>query len=527
MKPTIYSILSRGYFPRELPPAFTTVKFGRVINNNKGILPQEFNNKKPSKMLNHNLLARGTLRRRLGIPNPRNYYQLSDFIVDHWDFLKEIVSKSKISLTNPVPVKGIRAIDSKVRLFQNLLDERKTKIRNNSRYLLVTDINQCYHSIYTHSIAWAIHTKTTSKAQRNNRNLLGNTLDLLVRNCNDQQTVGIPIGPDSSFLIAEIILNSIDKKLIGRGYTNAYRQIDDFEFGCKTSSEAESIRDYLIEILEEYDLTLNTNKTEIVELPIPFESFWISQLRASKINHWNSSLQKSDLLYYFGLTFKLYKEYGNEPVIKYAVQKLRGTNIYQTNWVITENFLLQCAITDPSAIDAVLNLFLKYRGQGHNLHFNNIGEVLNEIISIHSSLKHDSEVAWALWGLLVLKLKIRPVSAKKASEMDDSIVAILLLDANTKKLVPRGIKFDVYESFMTTYDLYGEQWLLAYEANVKNWLPSKTIKDHVKNDACFSFLKTKGVYFYDDNMSTKVEYKPIRKLRLRGGGGGGGWGGGY
>jgi hypothetical protein len=61
---------------------------------------------------------------------------------------------------------------------------------------------------------------------------------------------------------------------------------------------------------------------------------------------------------------------------------------------------------------------------------------------------------------------------------------------------------------MTTDDLYEEQWLLTYEANVKKWLQSTTGIDHVKKDKCFYFLKTNGVYFYDDTLSRKIKYQP-------------------
>jgi hypothetical protein len=49
---------------------------------------------------------------------------------------------------------------------------------------------------------------------------------------------------------------------------------------------------------------------------------------------------------------------------------------------------------------------------------------------------------------------------------------------------------------MTKDGLYDEQWLLAYEANVKGWLPSVGGGDHVNADPGFSFLKNAGVEFY-------------------------------
>jgi hypothetical protein len=39
----------------------------------------------------------------------------------------------------------------------------------------------------------------------------GNLLDLRVRNAQDGQTIGLPVGPDTSRLLAEIVGTAVDK----------------------------------------------------------------------------------------------------------------------------------------------------------------------------------------------------------------------------------------------------------------------------------------------------------------------------
>ena len=48
---------------------------------------------------------------------------------------------------------------------------------------------------------------------------------------------------------------------------------------------------------------------------------------------------------------------------------------------------------------------------------------------------------------------------------------------------------------MNADELYGENWLLSYEANIRGWLP--TTPDHVAADPNFGWLKSLGVSFYD------------------------------
>lgn len=512
--PTIYGIVARGYLPKELPPAFTSEICGSVLANNLSALPSEFRgNDPPSKNTPHNLLTRGTLRRRLGIPNPRDFFRLASFVVDNWSSLTSITAKSHISLSSPVWEESPRAIGSGLSSTERFRerDNRRTHIRSKSRYVLKADINQFYHSIYTHSISWAIHGKSIAKAQKHVSALPGNVLDRLVRDSQDGQSIGIPIGPDTSLLIAEIILSVNDVELSKRGIKNAFRIIDDYEFGFAALSDAEQARETLQEVLTDYQLVLNSDKTYIVELPVAIESLPISQLRAhqfSTTSPVNQTRQRNEIMHYFDQAFAFSRQYPEDAILKYAVSRLCGIWVLEANWRLFQDLLLQCVIVDPSTLEFVLNQLVRYRDNGYSLDLDHIGEVFNTVIRRHASLGHGSEVAWALWGSIVLGVSVSDDNATKAATINDSIVAILMLDAKAKGLVASSVDFNHFQSYMTTSELYGEQWLLAYEANVKNWLPSLTKSDHVDQDKCFAFLKREGVYFYDGSVSGRIEYRP-------------------
>lgn len=505
--PTIYGIVSRGYLPKELPPPFTSEVCGKVLGKNLSALPSAFTQSdKPSMNATHNLLSRRSLRRKLGIPNPTNFFRLAGFVVANWSLLTSITASSHISMTIPVAERHPRAIGSRSTFAERA--NRRANLRSQSRYVLQADINQLYHSIYTHSISWAIHGKSIAKAKTTDRTLPGNVLDRLVRNSQDRQSVGIPIGPDTSFLIAEIILTANDFQLFNRGIRNGFRAIDDYEFGFDSLNEAESCRDTLQVILNEYELVLNADKTSVIELPVPIESLAISKVRDYVFSDTDRGKQRNQIMYYFDEVFVFSREYPEESILKYAISRLSGVLILKENCQLCEDLLLQCVTVDPSTLEQVLNQLLKYRDAGYSLHLDHIAEVLNKVIGKHARLGHGSEVAWALWGLMVLGLPVSDNSAVEAANMNDSIVAILMLDARAKGLVSSSVGFDHFKSYMSTKDLYGEQWLLAYEANVKGWLPSLGKRDHVQQDTCFAFLKSHGVYFYDDNVSGRMVYKP-------------------
>src|SRR5690606_23357300 len=86
---------------------------------------------------------------------------------------------------------------------------------NRARYVLISDIGEFYPSIYTHSLEWALHGKAASKARlaAKRRAPFGRSLDQAVAIGQGGQTKGIPIGPDTSLLLAEIILTAVDLEL--------------------------------------------------------------------------------------------------------------------------------------------------------------------------------------------------------------------------------------------------------------------------------------------------------------------------
>ncbi|HHP7830188.1 TPA: RNA-directed DNA polymerase, partial [Legionella pneumophila] len=81
------------------------------------------------------------------------------------------------------------------------------------QYIIKTDITDCYSSIYTHSIAWAIHGKNFAKQNQKDKTLLGNKIDNLLQDMHHGQTNGVPQGSALMDFIAEIVLGYSDELL--------------------------------------------------------------------------------------------------------------------------------------------------------------------------------------------------------------------------------------------------------------------------------------------------------------------------
>lgn len=507
---SLLAVLERGYFPKELPRPFVTKSFAMLIASTV-TLPAGFGSSaseaKKNKLRSGKSVryshARGgqLLRRPLSICNPLHYYLLANEIVKNWPALSKKVSGTLLSATTPEFKTNGRAINGK--WSQSARSELAINNRIGRRFILQTDISRFYHSIYTHSIPWALHTKSVSKINHS-FNLLGNELDYWVRMGQDQQTIGIPIGPDTSLVISEIIMQRCDEFLLNKmPNLKGHRFIDDYELAFQTRNEAEDAFHILESCLFDYELALNPKKTNIIELPTSLEASWVIELKSCNFRL-SAAGQSADLHRYFDLAFSLHKKYPNESVFQFAIARLRSVIIFPKNWELFQKLLLLCVVPEPASLPYVLEQIIRRTNSGAIPIRSELEEIMNTLICIHAEMKHSSELANAVWACLAFGLIIHDKAVDLLSKCDDSVVALLTLDCEQNNLLSKQLDKSLWQSHMSTDELYGEHWLLAYEANIKGWLPSNGGVDHVLADANFAFLKTNNVFFYDQSLAMPV-----------------------
>src|ERR1700756_4831423 len=96
---TFTDIISRGYFPRELPPPFSTATYGGYIKALGGAaLPFDTTTRRyrTSRPEIYNLARAGSFRRELAILNPIHFAALAECIANNWHSIVQL-TESKIS----------------------------------------------------------------------------------------------------------------------------------------------------------------------------------------------------------------------------------------------------------------------------------------------------------------------------------------------------------------------------------------------------------------------------------------------
>jgi hypothetical protein len=482
----LQDLLERGYFPKELPRPFVTSPFALAVTSTAA-LPGDFaktakkgNNLPTAHTAIYSLARGGLLRRPLSICNPLHYFLLCKEMTQNWATINPRVAGTPLAATAPEFKTNGRAIDGKWP--QRARPELAQLTRLGRRYVLQTDISRFYDSIYTHSISWALHTKPTAKANRTLA-LLGNKIDYWVRMGQDQQTVGVPIGPDTSLVLAELIMQRCDEELLAKlPGLKGHRFIDDYELSFQTRTEAEDAFHILDTCLSEFELALNAKKTKVLELPLPLESPWATELKQFAVTRTTQAGQAADLTNYFSRAYALHSSNPEDSVLQFAVAKMRGMNIEPGNWPLFQKLLLLCVIPEPASFPYVLEQIITRKNAGAAPILPELEEIANTLIESHSKLRHSSEVANAAWACPALGLRLHDRAVDLISQCDDPAVALLALDCEQHGLVSKPLDKTLWSSHMTQDALYDEHWLLAYEANIKGWLPSLGAADHVAAD---------------------------------------------
>ena len=135
-------------------------------------------------------------------------------------------------------------------------------------YMIHSDVIDCYPSIYTHSIPWALHGKGKSKKNRTDTKLIGNVIDKLIQDMRRGQTNGIPQGSVLMDLIAEMVLGYADSMLACKlneakqGDYKILRYRDDYRIFTNNPLDGEIILRSLADVMMDLGMKLHPQKTE-------------------------------------------------------------------------------------------------------------------------------------------------------------------------------------------------------------------------------------------------------------------------
>lgn len=493
----LQDLLTKGYFPIQLPIGFGTKRLAESIEQIKAVwdgAPRvgAFQAEKFS-------VARSSYSRRTtSIPNPVSFYALAKEICEYWPQIQAHYEKSEISHSIPSTGGSLRAIE--LTKFSDLYEARVCQSAG-ARYALITDISSYFPTVYTHTIPWALHTKQVAKANKTKKTaeFFGNILDSRCMGTQDGQTIGLPIGPDTSHIIAEIIGVSIDEAIraeLGE-WPKGFRYVDDFTFFFNKREEAEKALAIIIKCVSAYELQINASKTKIVEVRELVQESWKYSLKKLTVSAGRRQ-QKDDIHHYFEMLFSLESRFKDESLVKYGLKQLSSTIVKKSNWAIVEAYILKCGYGFPNTLQVITQILATYHRYEYPLNMSAISAFSRNLLGSAASANHHSETAWLLWLCKELRIHLDATLILQVLHMENSVCSLIALDLNHSELVDGEVNLATLPGLpVTTMALKGNNWLLAYEGGRRLWLGNSNLA-FIQADPCFKVLLDAGVSFYDE-----------------------------
>jgi len=510
-----------GLFAEQFPDCFDSTTFANglpellpLIAIGKSQKSKKANTTAPTNLSTY---KNDISRRTLSVPNPESFLRLAKYMAENWDDIFA-VSKSSNSLSPITFIKSYHTAEELIncesirehtKAKSDFISGIKSAIRASLGYKiqLKIDITNCYNSLYTHSITWAICGKEEAKSffRASEPEALrpmyemGDYLDCFTRQLKNNETNGIIVGPYTSRIVSEIILSRIDRCMRDKDF-KFKRYVDDYKIYFRTEAKAQESLPIIEKILNEYNLTLNTSKTDIEKYP--FNT--ISQIK----DNYEKAKEQEGVFGVLNSAAILHKK-GEKGAYKYALKYVMNEPIDINNLQIIIPTLVNIMLIDPR-YGKYVTRYLK----------NNIKSINSESLSVvfntelKSNLENDMEQESLLFAQLLrdLSLKIEASNIINILKSGNDFAIIIALDIwkNRKDLVTRSkaeaqkINDSIKDLMikLTGEKLTGSRWLLLYELRIHELVKNDQIPD-IEINAFFEKMIKMKISFYHSIVETE------------------------
>lgn len=478
------ALLKWNYFPTqkkrkdELPPVFVSADLTKDIAEQINRLPVSADRKKTGGFdcVGYYATRFNNVPRPLRIPHPKPYSDLCLQIYNNWRKIRHICTNAN-SMVRPQKHLDGRTI---IMDYESSFDRRR---RYNSqafgkRYIVKTDIANFYPSLYSHAIPWALVGMPRAKRDRRDSSKWFNKIDASLRECCCGETAGVPIGPATSNIMAEVVLERVDRVLNSR--FSYVRFIDDYTAYCETEDQADEFIRELGDQLREYRLNLNINKTEICRLPQSIDEQWV--IRLKELVPQDASIGPSQVSNTLEAALILQKDNPDGSVLKYAVNSIAERLDGKSSLELLK-YAIKLCLRYPVLIPALKRPL-------EIIYSDDLGSFEAELrFLLDDSIKYrrSDATAWLLYYLRVFHSKIPAHAARAIADWGDCMALTLLAeDPDHRK---KAIRFANRLDRTDLYEL-DRYWPLLFQL-----FRQTLISNPYSNDGTFDVLKTRGVSF--------------------------------
>ncbi|KMT65793.1 antiviral reverse transcriptase Drt3b [Catenovulum maritimum] len=428
------------------------------LNNGSEALQKKLKYSSPFK---YKIIKNEYSLRTLSLTHPRTQLNLAEFYRDHSPEINYLCSKSNFSVRAPVKVGNsftvnrtrkissedyknidIDTLESELykksassfftyrgytRLYKIYNSERFVQLEKKYNQMWLLDIANCFDSIYTHSISWAVKDKQFIKDHVTYSSQVCQKMDTIMQRSNNNETNGICIGAEFSRVFSEIIFQKIDKNIeefldikMGLKHEIDYeviRYVDDYMIFASSEKVAKSVYKAISDSLNEYNLYLSDSKTHKYSRPFCTEKSALVVGLNMVLNELESSLFE---VQYFNkqrqlFPKKIYRKFGFKNNFIDKVKKLCIEN--KSDYSLPSNFLI-------SVFNKRINeVILHYRAYMKNISQKALKEDKNLEQEVHDRVLVFRDALELLLNLTLFFYSVKP-SLSASNKVSQSIIKI-------------------------------------------------------------------------------------------------------
>lgn len=536
------ALLQHNYLPRqhdhkeELPPIFSSVDFTPEVAAKILEIPcrQRGYDLLPFRRTRH-----PNIPRMMGVPHPRAYAQLVDIIAVHWSKIASVCQSPNSQLEFGINDDGrivIHRYDHTS--VDGELEDQDPLSDFGKNYRIKTDINNFYHSVYSHALPWALvgHEEAKKHKGQKHRDEWYNQIDRAVQQCQRGETKGVPIGPATSTILSEILLFKVDEAI--RPKYRFTRYIDDYTAYVDNRDEGDQFLIDLSRALESYALTLNLRKTHVAQLPVLNREEWVTDInlflgiedRLGAIDtDSRTKIKFRRLKLIIDKAVALSKSYPDGSVIKYAFSAIIELGIDSDGLGADgdaaeryfEDALLRYAYYFPTLIP-LIQRWLSDNPPLNNLVESRVKRRLSSLLERSFSLAQSDNIVWCMYYLLQVGGEADSSLPARCCEKNDPLVVLMgyvYAKKNNLSLVPlrtwaKALTLDLNEHRLSEYDI-DRMWLVLYQLYRDGTIERPPYQENSDNKI-FEKMKECGVSFVDWNHEDFGRRKNNRTKKLFG-----------
>jgi hypothetical protein len=266
-----------SYFNADIP---SYISFEPILNavasvlKGKGFTGYQKSKPKDLQGINYELLANKDGRftwRPFELIHPAIYVSLVDTLCDpnNWAHIQKRFSEFKDGVVDCCSTPVISTNEEKdqatqIKHWWQEVEQKSLIYSLEFSHILHTDVIDCYGSLYTHSIVWALH--GLQQAKKNKGDYFGDKIDQHIQAGRYGQTNGISQGSVLMDFVAEIVLGYVDEQINSELHNKPkdfriVRYRDDYRIFANSDDRAEAILKVISDKLRSVGMKLGVSKT--------------------------------------------------------------------------------------------------------------------------------------------------------------------------------------------------------------------------------------------------------------------------